>query len=160
MVCNIPYGGVGARTVDNFGSSGGASCSTKHVVLKSIFESMGLPVKSYMGKCTLDSTGLIEWTGEPAIDYHNYLKVCLNGKWQIVDATFGINEGGAGFSNNLDWSGQGDCQILFPTMNEIEVNDIFLAKQKAIGDLAPHEKLLREQYFQQLSLFISSSVAA
>lgn len=161
LICNIPYGNVGKRCVRSAVQMQRGSCSSKHQLLFEILSSMGLEVRKMMGECDLKKFGeLLEppiILKETTRDFHNYLEVKFDGKWIVLDATFGINEEKHGLSSNMRWDGYTDCSILFPLKFTSEIDDIFLSKERAIELLGEKEKENRKNFFRDLTLRLSGA---
>ncbi len=151
LVCNIPYGGVGIREVQSAVKKNSGSCSSKHQLLYEILTCMNLKVRKMMGECDLCQFGK---TLTPPImvdgrvrDFHNFLEVKIEGKWTVIDATFGLHEEKLGLISNLNWDGYSDCLLTFPTRNILEVDDIFREKNKAVNSLPRNEQKCRHDFF-------------
>lgn len=159
LVSNIPYGSVGARSVETTILKNKGSCSTKHVLLADLLKREGVEVRYFIGKS--DLRGLNKFLPDTmrlegaVYDYHNFLKIQVDGSWYVADATFGLREQQIGFPSNVNWSLEGDCKILFPVLESEEVDDIFLAKEKKIAGLTKDEQATRSKYFSNLINYMS-----
>jgi len=127
-------------------------------LLRELFDAMGIRARAFMGECDLQAFGqaLPEWVqvAEPTRDFHNFLKLKIDGRWLIVDASFGKNEESLGFENNLDWAADTDCRLLFPATHATEVEDLFAAKRAAVAALPAPERARRDAFFGRLQQFL------
>ncbi|OUS24020.1 hypothetical protein A9Q99_26095 [Gammaproteobacteria bacterium 45_16_T64] len=161
LVANIPYGGVGVRSVENILKTNRGSCSGKHKLLGEIYSDIGYEVRYCMGRCDLRSMNdylpkSLELS-EVIYDFHNFLEVRIEGEWRIVDATFGCEEGKKGLPTNVEWSGESDCNLSFSIQDEYWiVEDIFESKGAEIAGLSDAMQDKRSRYFQHFYEYLQS----
>lgn len=165
LVANTRYGGVGARSDERLYLDGVGSCSVKHSVLASLLEACGFEVKKYILKVHLNCLNSYLPTAlavddESLIDFHNFLKVRINGVWLIVDATFGQFERKLGLPSNVGWCGAQNCDLLFSgdVGDSVEVADIYESKQKHVATLDSLLQKNRRDFFNVLCSYLEQGV--
>ena len=158
IVSNIPYGNVGVRSEQETARGNAGSCSSKHLLLASLFSAVGLEVKFFMGAVDL---ALFNKSLETPInlpgecwDFHNFLEVKIGGAWRKVDATFGVSESKYGLPNNLDWNAKRNCRILFPVQEIWEVEDLVEEKERKLASLSPEMQENRDIFFSRFLLML------
>lgn len=92
------------------------SCSPKHYLLGFLFGKLNIPVKY--------ATYFFKWDSQPLryteelkqlslgcpTGYHVACKASINNKWVLVDATWDLALGNAGFPVNFKWDGLSDTR--------------------------------------------------
>lgn len=154
LVREIPYGNIGKRGILEVLEQKKGSCSGKHLLLGYLCELLGLKVKYMMGKTNLkDFNKMLPdelCLEKDVFDYHNYLKICINNKWVLVDATFDSSLKCIGFPVNDKWFADRDCQLAFETIENNEVMDLLDSKVKALSNLTEAQRIKRSKFFQNL----------
>jgi len=152
LVRDIPYGNIGKRKILEVLEQKRGSCSGKHLLLGKLYELLGLKVKYMMGKTNLKNFNKLIpeklCLKEDVFDYHNYIKVYINNKWLVVDATFDSALKCLGFPVNDKWFADRDCQLAFETIDNNEVVDLSDAKIKALSGLTKAQRIKRYNFFQ------------
>jgi hypothetical protein len=168
-VRDIPYGGVRTRDPapdailkENRGTGRG-----KHILLKSLFESMGFEAKAFIAKHNLAKYPIHPWPevlkefqGKDIPGFHDFLKVKLNDRWVTVDATFDRSLVAVGFPGQM-WDGKSDMKLPIEATEIMEVEGDLFEFSKKMRDALPQEtKLERQNFLKTLKQWISENRAS
>lgn len=163
LVANMRYGLVGERSDESLLRLGYGTCSTKHSVLARLLELSGYQVQRYCVKVNLKCLEQylppeIASLGRDVFDYHNFIKIHINGSWLTADATFGAYEHSMGLPTNIGWNGRNNCKLLFSGAVEapVQVQDLYAEKERLIASLSEHQRLDRKLFFASLLQYIES----
>ena len=123
-VQRIPYYCLTERDPNLLLRKNKGSCSEKHLYLGKEFEKLGIPVKYLLIKFNWNdlpiSKEIISKKDSP-IGWHLALKIKLNKKWILVDATWDPKLKKAGFPITQNWLGQSNTELAFKPIEIIEL---------------------------------------
>lgn len=156
FVRDIRYGDIGSRNPYDVLQAKKGTCSGKHALLKLFLEGLGYEVQTYFAKHDFSKFPIRPWPESLAdfraktlTDYHDFLKVNVDGNWLTVDAIFDTETKGYGFPV-ADWDGNAD--MILP----VQAEEIFQAQ----GDPEEHKKslisALPEQVQKDRKLFLTA----
>lgn len=138
FVRDIAYGDIGSRNPYDVLEKKKGTCSGKHALLRILLEKLGYEVQPYFAKHDFSQFPLQKWPdalrefqSKILTDYHDFLKVDVDGKWVDVDAIFDAFMESKGFPVT-NWDGMSDVPL------PIKAQEIFPAK----GDVEDHKKRL------------------
>ncbi|NRP53640.1 MULTISPECIES: hypothetical protein [unclassified Marinobacterium] len=163
LVANMRYGLVGERSDESLFTLGYGTCSTKHSVLARLLELSGYQVQRYCVKVNLKCLEQylprdLASLGRDVFDYHNFLKININGSWLTLDATFGAYEHSMGMPTNICWDGRNNCKLLFSGAMDapIQVQDLYAEKERLIASLSEHQRIDWKLFFTSLLQYLES----
>jgi transglutaminase-like putative cysteine protease len=142
--------------------AGSGSCSGKHYLLGELYRRLGIPVRNMICMHRFNESPL-PFPDEmqdllrknEIVDLHDYLQICVDGKWIDVDATWELPLRDYGFPVNEDWDG-GTSMLLTVTPDEQEEvhGDPSKAKEERLAKLTPRQRTLRKQFLEALGRWL------
>jgi hypothetical protein len=161
-VRDIAYGNIGSRNPMDVLSKQMGTCSGKHALLKLLLESFGYEVQTWFEKHDFGVLPLHPWPealgefrGKSIPDYHDFLKVKVDGTWRTIDAVFDAPLRSLGFPVQ-DWDGMNDMRLpMHPEETLPAGNDPEGLKKTLLGQV-PAEKLeLRKRFLSSLTNWLN-----
>ncbi len=161
FVRDIPYGNIGSRSPYDVLLANMGTCSGKHALLKLILEALGYEVQSWFAKHDFGVFPIDPWPeelrefrGKALPDYHDFLKVKIDGKWLTVDAIFDLWMDTLGFTVQ-DWDGVSDMSLpvksteTFPAEGPVEEH-----KKRLLAALPEDRQLARKKFLDALTQWL------
>ena len=137
-VRDLAYGDIGSRNPFDVLKAKKGTCSGKHALLKLLLERLGYGVQSYFAKHDFSRFPIEPWPEELRqfrnkllTDYHDFLKVNVEGRWMTVDAVFDQSMKPLGFPV-YDWDGL--SEMILP----VKAQQVFACD----ADVEEHKKAL------------------
>ena len=154
IVRDIPYGLYTPISPENTWRHKKGTCSTKNLILKDLYLAIGVPVRVWMcsfafypsEKFTDEMNGLLD---PPIIVHHTFLKIELDGKWIIADATHDLFLKTFGFNVVENWDGKSDTLLAVKAIDYFKVDDVNEFKHKIDSQLSQDERM-RKRHFLEL----------
>ncbi len=135
---DIAYGDIGSRNPFDVLAAQKGTCSGKHALLQLLLIELGYDVESWFAlhdfgrfPITPWPDALVEFHGKHIPDYHDFLKVNVDGTWLTIDAVFDAPLVALGFPM-LQWDGGTNMKL------PVDASEIFQAN----GDMENHKKRL------------------
>lgn len=161
LVRDIPYGNIGSRSPYDVLEANKGTCSGKHALLKLILEALGYEVQSWFALHDFSKFPITPWPSEleefhtmNLPDYHDFLKVRVDGKWVVVDAIFDKPLKNLGFPVQ-DWDGISDMKL------PVQVSEVFKAegqmeedKKRLIAALPQELQVARKKFLEALTRWL------
>ncbi len=163
-VRDIPYGDIGSRNPKDVYENNKGTCSGKHELLKELYEELGIKVKGFIAihkfndlkidfppgiKEILDRTEII--------DPHNFLKILVDGKWIIVDATWDKPLKKLGFVVNENWDGKSEMKTCVVPLEIFESKNPIEWKKQRIQELPEQIQKDRKLFLKKLTEFLDKT---
>jgi len=126
---DILFGNIGSRAPKDVYEKNKGTCSGKNFLLKELYKGIGVQTKDII--CLQrwkdliwfpdDTYGLVDLPDElkhmldqeEIVDFHNYVKILVDGKWITVDATIDLPLKKIGFYTTEHWDGKSDMPLCF-----------------------------------------------
>lgn len=126
---DILFGNIGSRDPKDVYEKNKGTCSGKNFLLRELYKGIGVQTKDMI--CLQrwkdliwfpdDTYGLVSLPEElqqmleevEIVDFHNYVKILVDGKWITVDATIDIPLKKLGFYTTEHWDGKTDMPLCF-----------------------------------------------
>jgi hypothetical protein len=166
FVRDLAYGDIGSRNPLDVLEKDKGTCSGKHALFKMILEELGFEVQSWFAKHNFGvfpvypwPEALAEFQNQHIPDYHDFLKVNIDGNWQNVDAVFDRKIVDFGFPL-LKWDGKNSMQLpvkaieVFPSQGGMEEH-----KQELIAKLSLPEQKIRKDFLSSMTKWLDQSRA-
>lgn len=163
MIREIPYGNIGSRDPYDVLVANKGTCSGKHALLKLLLEAFGYEVQSWFARHDFNKFPVTPWPPELAEfqaqalpDYHDFLKVKVDGEWLTIDAIFDKPLEQFGFLVQ-DWNGVSDMKLpvqtseTFPAEGPMEEQ-----KKRLIGALPPGQQAARKKFLEALTVWLDA----
>ncbi|AEA47332.1 transglutaminase domain-containing protein [Archaeoglobus veneficus] len=158
-VRDIPYGTIGSRHPLDVYRMNRGTCSGKHFLLRELYLALGVEVKDML--CfhryaelprnidyPPELKALLErYFGIP--DFHNFIKVYVDGRWVTLDATFDSPLENYFVVNK--WNGKSDTKLSIRPVRVWEVENPLEFKVKKIKQLPPRVQRGRELFLKKFS---------
>ena len=129
-VRDIPYGNIGSRKPLDVYHQNMGTCSGKHALLKVLYSELGIPVKDFISmhsfnKLPITYPDIIKELLDKTtiIDPHNFIKIKIDNKWILIDATWDTSLKKYGFPVNENWNGKSNMNISVIKEGEIYKTD-------------------------------------
>jgi len=161
FVRDIPYGDIGSRDPFEVLKAKKGTCSGKHALLKLLLEGLGYEVQSFFAKHDFSKFPLLPWPEELCefqsvvlTDFHDFLKVKIDGKWVTIDAIFDRPLRKFGFPVQ-DWNGRSDMRLpitageIFPAEKDVEAH-----KKRLLGELPEVVRFKRKEFLSALTIWL------
>lgn len=156
----------GVRDPDVIEARRAGACTGKHLVLRKHLRKAGFDanVETVLGDFSAGipphssmSSELREMIlGEPVMDFHNFVRVDLDGRSIVLDATWHDEVAAYGFSVNADWNGDGDTSIALVPERSLGVSeDVISLKESGLESLDDAMKTRRLKFLKLLSEWIA-----
>ncbi len=156
----------GVRDPKSIEARRAGSCTGKHLALRNRLRDLGYKanVETVQGDFSAGipphssmSPELREMiNGGPVVDFHNFVRVELDGRSIVLDATWHDEVAAYGFSVNADWNGVGDTRIaLVPERSLGFCEDVITLKQTSLESLDEAMKSRRLTFLKMLSEWIA-----
>jgi len=173
-VRDIRFGSIGSRNPMDIYKANKGTCSGKHFLLRELYKCIGLKTKDMI--CMQRWKDLIWFpTGRyeivnfsedlkymlkqnEIIDFHNYIKILVNGKWIQIDVTIDKPLKKLGFFTTKNWDGKSDMPLCFCGTNKIwDCKDNGMEeKRKLVSQLPEHIRTARLQFLQLMTNWIDT----
>ena len=142
---------------------GSGSCSGKHYLLGELFRRQGLQVRNMLCKHRFNDSPLPfpEHMQElldknEILDMHDYLQVCVDGEWIDVDATWPLALRDFGLPATDDWDGKSPMVLTVIPDDQVQVQgEPAKVKEEHLSKLTPRQRMLRKQFLEALSQWVS-----
>ena len=158
FVRDLQYGDIGSRNPLDVLKAGKGTCSGKHALLRLFLEAMGYEVQTWFARHDFRKFPITPWPEElhsfqskTLTDYHDFLKVNVDGMWLTVDAIFDKATEPFGFPV-ADWDGVSDMRLpvkaeeIFPAQGDPEE-----FKKALIGALPAQVQKDRKEFLAALT---------
>ncbi len=163
FVREIPYGNTGSRSPYDVLTNNKGTCSGKHALLKLILEALGYEVQAWFaihdfGKFPVSPwpAELKEFQGKQIADYHDFLKVNIDGRWVTIDAIFDLPMRQWGFLVQ-DWDGNSDMPLPVKTDSMfVAEGDVEGCKKSLIGALPEATQNDRKIFLKALTAWVDA----
>jgi transglutaminase-like putative cysteine protease len=158
-VRDIPYGVIGSRDPVKVLEENKGTCSGKHLLLAALYRTMGLNVKDMVAFHKYETLPrnveypeelkVILKKGDGIPDYHNFIKLYVNGNWLTLDATFEENLKEYFVVNY--WNGKHDTKLSVKPIAIWEVRNPVEFKVTKLNKLPSQIQTYRKQFLERLS---------
>jgi hypothetical protein len=161
-VRDIPYGTTGSRDPEQVYLKNMGTCSGKHFLLYELLIALGFEVKQFVCSHKFKSftvkfpQKLQELLNCDFLDYHNFLKVMINGKLLIMDATWDLPLKKYGFPVKEKWDGKTDTMLGVVPIQSWETKDPEKFKEDKIGQMPQAEQEARKIFIRELSAWTAT----
>ena len=161
-VRDIPYADIGSRNASDVFKQNKGTCSGKHELLKELYQEIGVQVKNFLIMHRFKYMS-VNYSAEikkildrsDILDPHNFIKILVNNKWIIVDATWDKALKKLGFIVNENWDGHSDMKItVVPTGNIYETTNPILLKKELISKLSAQVQKDRKLFLKELTKWL------
>jgi hypothetical protein len=128
-VRDIPFGSIGSRDPYKVYQANKGTCSGKNFLIKELFNEIGVETKDMI--CLQrwkdltwypdDEYDVVElpdhlmklFDNNEIVDFHNYVKILVDGKWVQLDVTIDAPLKALGFHVVENWDGKSDMPLCF-----------------------------------------------
>jgi hypothetical protein len=173
-VRDIHFGSIGSRNPMDVYKTNKGTCSGKHFLLRELYKGIGLKTKDMVCmqrwkdliwfptsryKIVNFSDKLMKMLEEnEIIDFHNYVKILVNGKWIQVDVTIDRPLTKLGFFTTENWNGKSDMPLCFCGSHKVwDCGDNGLKKKRELIQQLPENiKTARNQFLQSMTKWIDN----
>ncbi len=166
-VRRLPYASTGRRTAADLVREGRGACTAKHLLLRDLLESVGVPasVETVAGRFGAglpddlpsmppELRAMIGAGGVP--DFHHCVTAVLDGREVVLDATWHDALIPQGFPVNHGWAGAGDTALAVEGTRLPEPpRDIAAFKAARIAELPQADRESRRRFLGLISDWIS-----
>ncbi len=173
-VRDIRFGSIDSRDPMDVYKANKGTCSGKHFLLRDLYKGIGLKTKDMI--CMqrwkdltwfpADMYELVNFSENlkqmlkqhEIIDFHNYVKILLNGKWIQLDVTIDLPLKKLGFYTTENWNGKSDMPLCFCGSHKIwDCGDNGMEKKRELVKKLPeHIRTARHQFLQSLTKWIDN----
>ncbi len=155
-VRDVPFGQIGSRDPKDVYEQNKGTCSGKNFLLRELYKGIGVRTKDMI--CLQrwkdltwfpdDTYGVINFPDElvriletiDVVDFHNYVKIFVGGKWITLDATIDLPLRELGFYTTEHWDGRSDMPLCFVGTHKIwDCGDDGLEKKAQLIEMLPQE---------------------
>lgn len=171
---DILFGNIGSRDPKDVYEKNKGTCSGKNFLLKEVYKGIGLQTKDMI--CLQrwkdliwfpdDTYGLVDLPDElkhmldqdEIVDFHNYVKILVDGKWITVDATIDLSLKKLGFYTTEHWDGKSDMPLCFVGSHKVwDCGDNGAEKKAELTGKLPEEiQEARHQFLVSLTGWIDN----
>jgi len=164
-VRNIPYGSRGGRSPELVLSTNEGSCSGKHILLRDLLRHANQRADVETVKGDFAASVPVVKSMPPRLqrycanggikDFHHYVVwQSANGECKL-DATWPDQMAAMGFTDNSNWTGQGDTMLALEPEAVLErVEDVEAYKKRLLAGLSDREQTDRAHFLLLLSDWI------
>lgn len=171
-VRDIRFGSINSRNPIDVYKANKGTCSGKHFLIKELYKGIGLKTKDMIcmqrwkdlmwfptGNYEIVnfSEELIDMLKEyEIIDFHNYLKIFIDGKWIQLDVTIDKPLKKLGFFTTENWDGKSDMPLCFCGTNKIwDCEDNGMEQKRNLVNQLPEKiRTARKEFLEQLTKWI------
>ncbi len=173
-VRDIQFGSIDSRNPMDVYKANKGTCSGKHFLLRDLYKGIGLKTKDMI--CMQRWKDLIWFPTSrykivnfseklknileknEIIDFHNYIKILVDGKWIQLDVTIDKPLKKLGFFTTESWDGKSNMPLCFCGSHKIwDCGDDGLEKKKKLVEqLSEHIKTARHQFLQSMTKWIDN----
>lgn len=171
-VRDIPFGSISSRNPIDVYKANKGTCSGKHFLIKELYKGIGLKTKDMIcmqrwkdliwfptGNYTIVnfSDELIKMLNEyEIIDFHNYLKILVKGKWIQLDVTIDNPLKKLGFFTTENWDGKSDMPLCFCGTNKIwDCEDSGMEQKRILVNQLPEKiRTARKEFLDRMTEWI------
>lgn len=163
FVRDIAYGDIGSRNPLDVLRARKGTCSGKHALLKLLLEALGIDVQSWFAMHDFGQFPIHPWPdaladfqGKHIPDYHDFLKVKVDGNWLTIDAVFDKPLTTLGFPA-LEWDGETNMELpvraseVFPAEGEMDEH-----KKRLIATLPNDQQQARKRFLSALTEWLDA----
>ncbi len=173
-VRDIRFGSINSRNPIDVYKANKGTCSGKHFLIKELYKGIGLKTKDMIciqrwkdlmwfptGNYEIVnfSEELIDMLKEyEIIDFHNYLKIFIDGKWIQLDVTIDKPLKKLGFFTTEKWDGKSDMPLCFCGTNKIwDCEDYGMEQKRNLVNQLPEKiRTARKEFLEQLTKWIDA----
>lgn len=173
-VRDIRFGSINSRNPIDVYKANKGTCSGKHFLIKELYKGIGLKTKDMIcmqrwkdlmwfptGNYEIVnfSEELIDMLKEyEIIDFHNYLKIFIDGKWIQLDVTIDKPLKKLGFFTTENWDGKSDMPLCFCGTNKIwDCEDNGMEQKRNLVNQLPEKiRTARKEFLEQLTKWIDA----
>jgi hypothetical protein len=167
-VRDIPYRYTGFRDPIEVYKNNMGTCSGKHLLLKGLYNSLGIEVKECLVMHSFNNLGAAYpdyikkmFDKTEILDPHNFLKIRypLNkDQWLTVDATWDSGLINLGFPVNLNWNGLTSMPLAVVQGGKIsESYDSIALKKHILNSFTGQQRALRIEFLKSLTFWLETS---
>jgi hypothetical protein len=173
-VRDIPFGHMGSRDPKDVYESNKGTCSGKNFLLRELYKAIGVQTKDLI--CLQrwkdltwfpdDTYGTVELPEElveiletyEVVDFHNYVKILVDGRWVTVDVTIDLPLMKIGFYTTEHWDGKSDMPLCFVGTHKVwDCGDQGLERKAELTAMLPQEiREARLLFLRKLTKWIDS----
>lgn len=173
-VRDIRFGSISSRNPIDVYKANKGTCSGKHFLIKELYKGIGLKTKDMIcmqrwkdliwfptGNYEIVnfSEELIDMLKEyEIIDFHNYLKIFIDGKWIQLDVTIDKPLKKLGFFTTENWDGKSDMPLCFCGTNKIwDCEDNGMEQKRNLVNQLPKKiRTARKEFLEQMTKWIDA----
>lgn len=166
-VRRIPYGSTGERDPAQVIARNLGSCSGKHILLRDLLRASGftadvVTIFTHFSRTVPAHPAMPEplremLSGEPVVDFHQYVKLSEGPHRQVLDATWHDWLRSFGFPVNDTWDGTGNTVLAATPIHEYHgEEDIAAHKVQLLEGLGVEQRERREAFFRLLTEWIAA----
>lgn len=169
---DIRFGTIGSRDPVDVYEKNKGTCSGKNFLLQQLYKGIGVPTKDMI--CLQrwkdliwfpdDTYGMVALSDElkdllwqkEVVDFHNFVKIFVNGKWITVDATIDLPLTKLGFYTTDHWDGKSDMPLCFVGSHKVwDCGDMGAEKKAELtGTLPEKTQQARHRFLVSLTGWI------
>ena len=173
-VRDIRFGSIESRDPMDVYKANKGTCSGKHFLLRELYKEIGLKTKDML--CMQRWKDLIWFPTSrykivnfsdklknmlmknEIIDFHNYIKILVNGKWIQLDVTIDKPLKKLGFFTSETWDGKSNLPLCFCGSHKIwDCEDNGLEKKRELIEQLPeHIRMARHQFLQSMTEWVDN----
>lgn len=128
-VRDIPFGNIGSREPYAVYQANKGTCSGKNFLIKELYNELGIKTKDMIclqrwkdltwfpddeyGVVSLPDDLMKHFDNNEIVDFHNYLKILVDGRWVQLDVTIDAPLQALGFHVVENWDGKSDMPLCF-----------------------------------------------
>lgn len=165
-VRRLPYHSSGDRSLMGILKSKRGSCSSKHILLAALLNSVGVraqvelvqgdfatPLRAARGI----PVSFVEAARSGVRDIHNVVRAWLNGRPTVLDATWHDDVKPHRFRVNDAWEGEGDTEIAVDVESFLgPAADVAAAKAHIISSWPNAEQARRRAFLEQINEWVAA----
>lgn len=162
-VRDISYGTIESRDPEQVYLKNKGTCSGKHFLFYELVSGLGFKSKHFVCSHKFRQfkvkfpPRLQEILKENDIlDYHNFVKVFVNGKWLTIDVTWDLPLKKYGFPVQENWDGKTDIELSVVPIEIWEVKNPEKFKEEKLALMPKKEQKIRKLFIQKLSEWVST----
>jgi transglutaminase-like putative cysteine protease len=165
---------MGSRDPKDVYEENKGTCSGKNFLLRELYKAIGVPTKDMIClqrwkdltwfpddtygtvKLPEELTQLLETT--EVVDFHNYVKILVDGRWVTVDVTIDVPLLKLGFYTTEHWDGKSDMPLCFVGTHKVwDCGDQGLERKAELTAMLPQEiRDARLVFLKKLTMWIDS----
>ncbi|ACN17818.1 conserved hypothetical protein [Desulforapulum autotrophicum HRM2] len=171
-VRDIPFGSIGSRDPLDVYQANKGTCSGKNFLIKELFKAIGVKTKDMIcmqrwkdltwfpddeyNIVKLPDHLMAHFENNEIIDFHNFVKIEVDGRWVQLDVTIDAPLKALGFHVVENWDGKADMPLCFVGSHKVwDCGDSGFEKKKELTAMMPKElEQARKAFLQAMTLWI------